>query len=279
MKFKSTIIDIPTLTKIAQSLALLSKQGWIRLTPSSIQFIIQPTGTQVWATIETETMFSQYVIESNAENIINLELNMDSLGRLLKSIQEVGQVVLKLTRRDKFPMLSFSSGYFGKQGGSNTVTHDLHVRVLSSVVLAQITEPVIPEPDVVIMLPSLTHLGQISNSLKALSDKVNLSANMEGEFHIGIATPSVTTETIFKDLQNPVMDTMTTEESPRNKSELCRLKVDAKDWCNLLRIGSVAKRVIACFCDNHALVLYVYVTAEADEHSSILTYYIATYQE
>ena len=288
MKFKSTIIDIPTFSRISQSLALLSKQGWLRLTPSSVQFIVQPPGgTQVWATIENESMFSSFQIESNAGNLINLELNLDSLGRLLRSIVECGQVVMKLTRRDKFPMLSFVTQYFGKQGGSNSITHDLHVRVLSEQAMAQVTEPTIPDPDVVIMVPALSQLSQISTSLKSLSDRVILSANMDGEFKIGITTPAVSTFTAFRDLLNPGLepiDGQDTDNHPhptqtRDKTQFCRLKVDAKDWCNLLRIGSIAKRVVACFCEAHALILYVYVTAESDEHNSVLTYYIATYQD
>lgn len=292
MKFKSTITDLATFTKITQSLALLSKQAWVRLTPSSVQFIIQPSGTQVWATLENDTMFTSFVIESNADNVINLELNVDSLGRLLRNVGETGTVVMKLTKRDRYPMLSFSTTYFGRLGGSNVVTHDLHVRVLSTAFIAQITEPVIPDPDVVIMVPSMGQLAQISGSLKGLSDKILLGGNMDGKFTIGISTPAVSTETLFKGLINPGMEAGGVDEEgrpivhpsqARDKSAFCRLKVDAKDWCNLLRIGSIARRVIACFCEGHALVLYVYVSEEDDLRSSgngsVLTYYIATYQD
>lgn len=286
MKFKSTFVDIPTFTKISQSLALISKQAWIRLTPDSIQFIIQASGTQVWATLESDATFTSYMIESNADNVINLELNVDSLGRLLKNIAETSfQVSMKLTKRDKYPMLSFTTGYFGRGGGSNTVTHDLHVRVLSAAFIAQITEPIIPEPDVVIMLPPLHFLSGVSTPLKSLSDKLIIGANMNGQFSIGIATPAVSTSTLFKNLINPSLDPANVQDPSnhptqvRARDDFCRLKVDAKDWCNLLRIGTIAKRVIACFCDNHALVLYVYVSEEDDAHSSVLTYYIATYQE
>lgn len=291
MKFKSIITDLATFSKITQSLALLSKQAWVRLTPSSVQFIIQPSGTQVWATLENDTMFSSFVIESNAENVINLELNVDSLGRLLRSIGDTGTVVMKLTKRDRYPMLSFSTTYFGRLGGSNVVTHDLHVRVLSTAFIAQITEPVIPDPDVVVMVPSLLQLAQISGSLRGLSDKILIAANMDGKFSIGIATPAVSTETLFRGLINPGMEAAVAEDGAagihpsqaRDKAAFCRLKVDAKDWCNLLRIGSIAKRVIACFCEGHALVLYVYVSEEDDLRSSgngsVLTYYIATYQD
>ncbi|CCG85051.1 protein of unknown function [Taphrina deformans PYCC 5710] len=289
MKFKSTIVDIPTLTKISQSLALLSKQAWIRLTPDRVHFIVQPLRTQVYVEIDKESMFTSYIIESNAENVINLELNVDSLGRLLRNLADTGQVSMKLTKRDRYPMLSFSTQYFGKQGGNNTVTHDLHVRVLSSAFIAQVSEPIMPVPDVIVLLPALAHLSQISAPLRSLSDKLVLRGNMNGEFAIGIRTPAVSTSTLFQNLTNPQLGADEPgqqqdegEAQPaqaRDKMAFCTLKVDAKDWCNLLRIGSVAKRAIACFCEGHALVLYVYLSEDEDAHNSVITYYIATFQE
>lgn len=340
MKFKCTIVDIPTLAKLTQSLALLSKQAWIRLTPDSIQFIIQPSGTQVWATIETETLFTHYIIESNASNVINLEVNIESLGRLLRSISDTAQVSMKLTKRDRYPMLSFNTTWFGPGGGQNTITHDLHVRVLSAAFIAQIKEPSIPTPDVVILLPPLTHLAQVANGLRVLSDRLLVSANGNGEFSIGVETPAVCASTAFTHLVNPSLadpaprngldtdthdtphddrdvdedhesDTSDTQTRPvpkpnqmshhtttpntsveprpqpqspqppqsRRKTDWVRLIVDAKDWCTMLRISSISKSVIACFCAAHAIVLYVYASEETDDRACVLTYYIATYQE
>lgn len=243
----------------------------------------------MWATIDTDALFATYLIESNAGNVINLELNPDSFAKLLKSVINTGQVIMKLTKRDRYPMLSFTTSYFGKQGGHNTVTHDLHVRVLSQHFISQITEPTIPDPDVVVMLPQLAQLSQISGSLKSLSDKLLISANLNGEFTIGISTPAVTTSTLFKGLVNPSLEVSEDPDeaqrqqerfNDRDKDEFCRMKVDAKDWCNLLRIGAVAKRVIACFCKDHALVLYVYISDNEDaQQPSVLTWYIATYQD
>lgn len=221
-------------------------------------------------------MFTQYIIESAAENIINLELNVDALGKLLKSISSTGQVTMKLSRRDSVPMLSFNSQFFGKSGGTNAITHDLRVRVMSSSFISQITEPAIPDPDVVILLPPLANLQQISNSFRVLSDKFVLTASGQGDFSIAITTPSVKTTTSFRKLINPTLANAETRPDP---STQVSLKIDAKDWCNLLRIGSIAKSVIACFCKDHALVLYVYVSEEGDDHSCVLTYYIATYQD
>ncbi|ORY85477.1 checkpoint clamp complex protein Hus1 [Protomyces lactucae-debilis] len=293
MKFKSTLVDIPTLARIAQSLAVMNKVCWLRLSKTTIQFIVRQlsSATQVWASIPAEALFRQYTIESNADNVINLELSVDEFGRLLRNMVSNSEVTVKLTKRSGYPMLSCMSTFYGKHGGANTVTNDLNVRVLPSQSIDEIQEPDVGEPDVVIMLPSLVQLSYISNSLKTLADRLILSANMDGKFSVGIDTPAVKTETMFTNLAHPTFNQAAydgpVEELPvqkRDKQQFCHLRIDAKDWCNLLRIGPIAKRVVACFCEDQVLVIYVHLADEDDEaeqnaHAAVLTYYIPTCQE
>jgi HUS1 checkpoint protein len=293
MKFKSTLVDIPLLARIVQSLAVMNKICWLRLSKTAIQFIVaqQATSTQVWASISTESLFRQYTIESNADNVINLELSVDEFGRLLRNIVSNSEVTVKLTKRSGYPMLSCMSTFYGKQGGANTVTNDLNVRVLSSQFLDELQEPDVGEPDVVIMLPSLIQLAHICTSLKALSDKLILSANMSGKFSVGIDTPAVKTETLFSNLAHPTLNQAAYDEpiedlpvQKRDKQQFCHLRIDAKDWCNLLKIGPVAKRVVACFCEGQVLVIYVHLSDEETDdeqnpHAAVLTYYIPTFQD
>ncbi len=42
------------------------------------------------------------------------------------------------------------------------------------------------------------------------------------------------------------------------------VRVDGKDWSRVLGIGRLDGRVIACFADDHALILYVYVPQQDD---------------
>lgn len=41
---------------------------------------------------------------------------------------------------------------------------------------------------------------------------------------------------------------------------MAEVVVDGREWVKILRVCSISKRVIACFCEGLALVLYVYLT-------------------
>ncbi|KAG5439317.1 hypothetical protein PCK2_000853 [Pneumocystis canis] len=77
-------------------------------------------------------------------------------------------------------------------------------------------------------------------------------------------------------LINPELDPNTVEDISKHPSQIrdrkafVTMRVDAKDWLNLLQVHIVAKRVIACFCEGHALVLYVYIMDPEEESSAVL---------
>jgi Hus1-like protein len=76
----------------------------------------------------------------------------------------------------------------------------------------------------------------------------------------------------------------------RPANEFSSIKIDAKDWSNLLRVSVVAKSMLACtfpsslssrpvgnnvgICVDRALVLYVYITDDTSGEGPMLTYYI-----
>ncbi|KTW26512.1 uncharacterized protein T551_03429 [Pneumocystis jirovecii RU7] len=285
MRFKTGISNISMFIRLVQSLERVGRICWLKLTPETVHFVIVPdhTGTQVWAILEVKSIFQDYLVQSNTNNIINLEVPIDHLHKALKSSVNASEIVLRLTKHDHFPMLSCSISLLGKSGGMSAVTHNIHVRVLSP--LMQLFEPVVPEPDCHIILPSLSQLRYISERFRAISNKIFLKANMSGEFQIGVVSDSCKIETKFKDLINPELDPCAVKDISKHPSQIrdkkafVTVKVSVKDWLNLLQVHIVAKRVIACFCEGHALVLYVYIMEPEEESSAVLTYYISTYIE
>ncbi|KAG4304982.1 hypothetical protein PORY_001657 [Pneumocystis oryctolagi] len=223
------------------SLERVGRICWLRLTPETVHLVVVPdyTGTQVWAILEVKSIFEDYHVQSNTNDIINLEIPIDNLHKALKSSVNALEIVLRLTKQDHFPMLSCSISLLGKSGGISAVTHNIHVRVLSP--LMQLSEPVVPEPDCHIILPPLSQLRYISERFRVISNKIILKANMSGEFQIGVVSDSCKIETKFKDLINPELDPNTVEDISkhpsqiRDKKEFVTMKVDARDWLNLLQ--------------------------------------------
>lgn len=56
---------------------------------------------------DQESLFSDWRIQSNANNIINLEVSPESLGSALRSCQSSPDVVMKLAKKDNQSVLTF----------------------------------------------------------------------------------------------------------------------------------------------------------------------------
>ncbi|KAF8476240.1 checkpoint clamp complex protein Hus1 [Kalaharituber pfeilii] len=308
MRFKTSIKNISTFTKLTSSLSSLGKVAWMKLDPTEVRFTIVPEqGTQVWAVIHIvcDTLFEDYRIASAAQNVINLELPLDTLHRALRSCFSASDASIRLTKRasDHLPVLCLTVNTVTSSSrisapvlasGNTTVTQEVPVRVLSASSVQDIIEPTCPEPDVHIILPPLSQLRAISERFNRLTQpsgpsasdghRLLLSANMQGEFKMRIETDTVKVESLFKGLVNPELDPAQIEgglenhpSTRRDRAEFAEVRVEGKEWVRLLKVYSISKRVIACICENHALVLYVYLTDMDDDHSAVLTYYMSSY--
>ncbi|UNI18656.1 Checkpoint protein hus1, variant 2 [Purpureocillium takamizusanense] len=178
------------------------------------------------------------------------------------------------------------------------ITQDIPVRVLHPETVEMIMQPKVREPDVHIQLPPLLQLKAISDRFTKLalasgsaqkSPKLELSANMHGGLRLRIATDTTDICSVWSDLENPELDPAQlegpVEEHPSTKfreegpNRWATVRVDGKDWSRVLSVGRLEGRVIACFADDHALILYVYVPHydDASADDSVVTYYVQSY--
>lgn len=140
----------------------------------------------------------------------------------------------------------------GESFSTNIVNHSVPCKVLAPTTWALLQEPTIPDSDVHIILPPLLHVRNISERFRTLSDRILVKANMTGTFALSMESDAVCIETIWRDLVSPMLDPSQVESvqqhpsHTRPKDKFVILKVDAKEWVNLLRVYTLAKRVIAC---------------------------------
>ncbi|CAG9949413.1 unnamed protein product [Clonostachys rosea f. rosea IK726] len=178
------------------------------------------------------------------------------------------------------------------------ITQDIPVRVLHPEIVETIMQPKVRNPDVHIQLPPLLQLKAISDRFTKLAlsssnapkaPKLELSANMHGDLRLRIQTETIDISSSWSNLENPELDPnqldVPLEEHPSTRfreegpNRWATVRVDGKDWSKVLSVGRLEGRVIACFADGHALILYVYVPhydeVMADE--SVVTYYVQSY--
>ncbi|KAG4427697.1 hypothetical protein IFR05_016819 [Cadophora sp. M221] len=342
MRFKTSVRNIQTFTKLTASLSSLGKVAWVRLDNEDVRFTIIPeTGTQVWAVLKIDSIFEYYTIQSAApKNTINLELPLPPLHRALKSAINASSASIRLTKKDGVPVLSLtiitntiSSGHSGhgflngspagaapdpfgdnafreesldaNLGGRDRetiVTQDIPVRVLTADSVEGIHEPNVREPDAHIILPSLIQLKAISDrftklamatmngrSSTAAAPKLELAANMHGSLKLSIATDSLNISSVWTGLNNPELDPKQIPEGTRLEDHpsmklkaagpdaWSTVRIDGRDWGKVLSVGRLGGRVIACFSNEHALILYVYLSNYDGAEDSVLTYYISSF--
>jgi HUS1 checkpoint protein len=199
---------------------------------------------------------------------------------------------------DENPDLSFNES---QDGGSREtiITQDIPVKVLAMHVVERLHQPHTPEPDVNIFLPPLVQVKTISERFTRLAlattksssgaaPRLELSANMHGSLKISVTTDALNISSRWTGLAHPTLDPgifpdLTDHPTTRmkelggldgeNEAGWSRVRIDAKDWSRVLSVGRVCTKVIACFINEGALVLYVYLPADVtgDEGDPCLT--------
>ncbi|KAK7954351.1 hypothetical protein PG996_015234 [Apiospora saccharicola] len=163
------------------------------------------------------------------------------------------------------------------------ITQDIPVRVLHPDNVEMIMQPKVREPDVHIQLPPLLQLKAISDRFTKLAaastrasnsavataaasnPKLELSANMHGSLRLSLTTDTLDVTSQWDSLENPELDPSQLhcplEEHPSTifreagPDKWASVRVDGKDWSKVLSVGRLEGRVIACFADEHALIL------------------------
>lgn len=189
----------------------LSHRGILKLTRDKIYLICTGEGAaggpQVWAQINVPSVFSEYRIESNVDNQIFLEFVPTSLSKALKSSAGATAIVVRLAKRssDNHPILSFDITSASRVGHSIDIVQQVAVRVLKLVELEEMAkEPMCPEPDVHIMLPSPSDLMRgVVDKMKNLGSIINFSANLQGVLKLRVASDLANVETEWQDLKHP----------------------------------------------------------------------------
>jgi HUS1 checkpoint protein len=187
---------------------------------------------------------------------------------------------------EETPDPSYNASQYGR-ARETIITQDIPVKVLPLEVVERLHQPRTPEPGVNIFLPPLSQVKTISERFTKLalatsklpasaSPRLELSANMHGSFKISVKTDTLNITSKWTNLKHPdlALEPGELEDHPttrmkelggpngENEAGWARVRIDAKDWSRVLSVGRVCTSVIACFIDEGALVLYVYLPAD-----------------
>jgi HUS1 checkpoint protein len=185
--------------------------------------------------------------------------------------------------------------FFGaRQDRETLVTQDIPIRVLAPASVDGLHEPRCRQPDVHITLPNLMQLKGVSDRFTKLAlsargtragfnnavagPKLEISANMHGCLRLTLKTDAMRINSLWTGLENPELDPSQVEDgleglanhpstrmkavgdaSGQSEEGWATVRVEGRDWGRVLSVGRMNGRVIACFVDEHALILYVFL--------------------
>ena len=162
------------------------------------------------------------------------------------------------------------------------ITHEIPVRVLYPESVETIMQPKTRDPDVNITFPHLLQLKALCDRFTRLASssssssssrggaKLELSANMFGSLRLSVRTDGGSVSSEWTDLVTPELNpeqmSVPVEEHPPARfreagpDRWASVRVDGKDLSHVLSVGRLEGRVIGSFIDDHALILYCYIS-------------------
>ncbi|KAK1086375.1 Checkpoint protein hus1 [Friedmanniomyces endolithicus] len=183
-----------------------------------------------------------------------------------------------------------SADFFGaRQDRETVVTQDVPIRVLAAAAVEGLHEPRCREPDVHIVLPNLVQLKSISDRFTklALATKSSGAGSMNiSSLWTGLENPELDPEQVAEgedglaNHPSTRMKALGDSTGQHGEEGWATVRVEGRDWGRVLSVGRLGGRVIACFCNQHALILYVFLPAGEEAvggGESVLTYYISSF--
>ncbi|KAF9457489.1 checkpoint protein Hus1/Mec3 [Collybia nuda] len=284
MRFRASIENVPTFFKIMQSIEKLQKKCIIKFTETNMHIICNNDanegGIQVWSQIKVDSLFVGYRIQSNAANEITMALSSEALLAALKSASpstsstyETEEVVMKLAKKNGQAVLTLEINSLTRVGRKVRVSHDVKIEVMRPNDVARLSEPLCPEPDLHILLPPLQKLRTIVERLRPMSDILAVRANNSGCLQLSINTEGVKVDTEWKNCTNPKTQNAEDEDEAPDPEKMFSVLVSIRSFLKFLNSHVVSTTTIACICQNHCMILYVYIGDVADA-GGVLTFYI-----
>ncbi|KAL9936307.1 hypothetical protein V8E36_005149 [Tilletia maclaganii] len=274
MRFRATLTDVNTLSRIAQSVNKVSNRCILSLGKEDFHIICvgDPEGLQIWAKLHTDQFFEEFRIESNNGNKIFMQIATETLLKALRSGLNAMEITIRLAKRIRTPMLSFNIVNESHTGGRLVVVQDVLIRILKPTEMERIKEPLCPAPDVHITLPPLLKLRTVCERMRSLAEIVHVSANRQGRFKLKIQEDEITMETCWRNLQHPDMPAEPNElEAPE---ELYRgVALELKSVSRFLSSYVVETTTIACLCKDHCAIFYVYI-GDIKKGKGIMSFFI-----
>lgn len=277
MRFKTRLkVDkVQHLLRVIQVLDKLERRCVLHLCPQDIDSVRIVLQADVAGSVAAYTLFKRsewfesYRIESQNENQIGLEMDMQNLLRALRSASAADEILIKLSKKG-VPVLTFEI-----RTPLGPILQDIPVIVLSAVRLAEFNEP---EHEYIkgFTLPPLGKLHTVVDRMKGLSNELQLNARLvdqKASLSLRVLTHSVSVSTTYNDLSLASYDadeaSAEVEDQPETADSSLDATVELKSFNRSLYGHQVQPTHAICFIRPSCVMVHLMVPWDVG-----ITYYI-----
>ncbi|KAK7691189.1 hypothetical protein QCA50_006292 [Cerrena zonata] len=298
MRFRADVSQPMILLQMIQTFSKLQQKCDMMFTETDMHIVchsdISEGGIYARAQIKVEALFSQYRIQSNADNTIFLSVATDALLIALRSASNYSEkassgvdIILRLAKKHDQAVMSMEISGQSRSGKPVRITHDIQIEVFRTDVSERFAEPLCPEPEVQVLLPPIGKVRTVVDRLQVHSDLMLFQADGSGTLQLSATNDDVSVMVEWHKLQNPPLARVLSSQDPdgasqapveRDPEEKYRVLVAFKSFQKFLNSHQLSTHTMASLCQNHALILYVYMGDDA-EPNGVMIFYIPAVME
>lgn len=182
------ISAVTSIMKIGTFAACFLDEENVRLAVMS-ENLDQP---KVYAELSQQCVFFEYRIESQSENTILFEIDLDLLLLALTSAKNAPSCSLKLAKRDQKPCLCLET-----RASEVDIVHDIPIKIMKSSDIVYYQPPEIPDPSVVLELPRGRLMKTVLDRMMKISKQVHITADQTGRLVFRVDHSSATIQTFY----------------------------------------------------------------------------------
>ena len=254
MRFKANINNenlgllfgvISALERIGQTTAMYLDQEFLRL----VVITESPDTPKVYAELRADAVFQDYRIESQSDNTIFFEIELDLLSRALSSGKNAPHCYLKLVKRGLRPCLCLET-----RALEVDVVHDIPIKIMRASEIVYYRPPEVPPPTVALDLPRGKLMKTIVDRMGKIARRVHIVVEQAGRIVFTVVHSEAIIKTHYAGLQ-PRFDTLDRSSDAYNKAAV---QLDIRKLSAILNLHSMSWESSSIYIvDNLALVLNV----------------------
>ncbi|KAH9917266.1 checkpoint protein Hus1/Mec3 [Fomitopsis serialis] len=280
MRFRANIEHVNTFYKISQAVEKLQKRCIIKFSENEMHIICKMRRARAASKCGRPSLFTDYRIQSNANNESICRSPRRHAAALRSAAAPSGQqaalaadaeVVMKCACEEgRGCGLTFEIATTTRMG------RYVRMRTTSDRVLKLQDVGRLKEPCALslrcIYSPPLAKLRAVVERMRPLAaDVIGIRANLSGCLQLCAQTDNSRVDVSWNGLSNPRWDPDNSDA--RDPTTLYGVLVSLRSLQKFLSSHVVSTTTIACICQNHCIILYVYI-GEMAEAGGILTFYI-----